>query len=269
VITTAERRKSVLVVGGGPAGLSAAITAALRGHRVHLWEKRGRLGGNLVPASAPDFKKDVDRFLSYLVRKTERLGFQVHVLKEATPESVLEEEPDVVVIATGSRPFVPELPGIGGDNVATAVDVLMGKEVAGDAIAVVGGGVVGCETALFLADTGKAVSIVDEAPILTAEPVFLLNYMSLLELLEEREVEVLDGNRLLEVDPTGVVLETDGEMSHLYCDSVVLALGMQSENGLMAELEGLVPEVVMIGDAVRPRKILDAVWEGYDAARVI
>ena len=265
----AARHRSVLVVGGGPGGMEAAITAARMGHAVTLWEKGSRLGGQLVPASAPGFKRDVGRLLEYLTGQVEKLGVDVHLSREATVEDVLEAGADAVIIATGGEPVLPNIEGIAGDNVMQAVDVLTGDTPAGDRVVVAGGGVVGCEVALFLSEKGRDVTIIDAREILAAEPVFMLNRANLVDLLEESGVTLLARTELLEVDGRGARVEFGGDERYIDCDSVVLAMGLEPSRALADQLEGGIPGVFVVGDAVRPGKVLDAVWEGFHAARII
>ena len=118
----AERKKSVLVIGGGPAGMEAARVSVLRGHQVTLWEKSNALGGNLIPAAVPDFKEDYRRLIDYLSTQIKKLGVSIELGKEATPGLIQAMKPDVVFIATGGTHIIPEIPGMDRSNVATAVD---------------------------------------------------------------------------------------------------------------------------------------------------
>lgn len=269
-IEDAAVRRRVLVIGGGPAGMTAATTAARRGHEVTIWEKSGRLGGYLVPASAPDFKRDVRRLLQQMVTQVEKLGIDVSLGKEATAGSVTEASPDAVIIASGSVPVVPPLPGIDRDSVFGAIDVLNGNVPFGGRVLVAGGGVIGCEAALFMAEKGKRVMIVDAGGILASEPVFILNKESLLGLLSRSGVETVPGVELLEVVEGGALVGEDSSNRTIECDAVVLALGLEPDRELAERLEGLEGvEVRVIGDCVQPRKVLNAVWEGFHAGRLI
>ena len=155
------RKKKVLVVGGGPGGMEAARVAALRGHDVVLWEKENALGGNLLPASAPDFKKDYRRLKDYFIRQVKKVGVTVELGKKATPELIRAMHPDCVFIASGGIPIVPKIPGVDQPKVVTAIDVLLGRRETGELVVVIGGGTVGSETALYLAQKGKLVTIVE------------------------------------------------------------------------------------------------------------
>ncbi|MBL7120239.1 MAG: FAD-dependent oxidoreductase [Dehalococcoidia bacterium] len=268
-LTPAERRKSVLVIGGGPGGLEAARVAASRGHEVALWEKSATLGGKLRAASVPDFKQDLRLLTDYLSTQVNKLGVKVELMKEATPELVEQANPEVVIIATGATPMIPQIPGMEGDNVFSAVDLLLGRKEAGERVIVAGGGVVGCETAVYLARKGKKVTIIEMMGQLIPEKLNPVSRMGLLNLVEDSKVEVLTGTKLVEVTGEGAVVEADGSRRGLKADSVVLALGFETESTLRDSLEGKVPELFAIGDCAEPRKILHAMWEGFHASRII
>ena len=268
-LITAERRKRVLVIGGGPGGLEAARVAALRGHEVTLWEKEPRLGGKMIPASVPDFKKDIRPLIEYLSNQVNKLGVKVELMKEATLGLVQQLNPEVVIIATGGASLIPQIPGIREDKVSTAVEVLLGKKEAREIVIVAGGGMVGCETAAYLARQGKKVTIVEMMRQLIPEGINAVSMMGLLDLIKESKVEVLTKAKLLEVTRKGAIVDTGGSKMELKADSVVLALGFKSESPLRENLEGRVPELFAIGDCVQPRNILHAVWEGFHASRLI
>ena len=265
----AERRKRVLVIGGGPGGLEAARVAALRGHEVTLWEKEPRLGGKMIPASVPDFKQDIRPLIEYLSNQVNKLGVKVELVKEATLGLVQQINPEVVIVATGGTSLIPQIPGIKDDKVSSAVEVLLGKKEAREIVIVVGGGMVGCETAAYLARQGKKVTIVEMMGQLIPEAINAVSMFGLLALIKESKVKVLTKARLLEVTGKGAIVDTGGSKTELNADSVVLALGFKSESSLREHLEGRVPELFAVGDCVQPRNILYAMWEGFHASRVI
>ncbi len=265
----AAKRKSVLVIGGGPAGLEAARVAALRGHEVSLWERSALPGGKMVPGSVPDFKQDLRPFIQYLSVQVEKLGVRVELMKEAKAESVQHFNPEVVIVATGAVPIIPPTTGIGRDNVFTALDILLGKDGLGSSVVVVGGGLVGCEVAVHLQKKGKGVTIIEMMKRLVPEEINLNSRMGLMNMVAESEVEVLTGTELLEVTGQGVLVNAEGASKELKADSVVLAVGFKPESALRDELEGKVPELFAVGDCVEPRKIINAVWEGFHTSRLI
>jgi len=268
VITSTPKKKSVLVVGGGPAGMEAARVAVLRGHDVSLWEKSDKLGGNLIIASIPDFKSDYAAFRDYLLTQVSKLGINIELKKDVTPQMVLEMKPDEVIIATGATPNIPDIPGITGRNVTTAVDVLLGKRDVGDDIIVVGGGNVGCETAVWLARRGKRVTILEILGDILSE-MFYPNRTMLVKMLDEAGVRVLTGTKISEIVKQGVVITENSDEQMLKADTVVLAVGMKSRHELSEGLVGKLPVIHAVGDCVVPRKVMNAIWEAYNVARLI
>jgi 2-enoate reductase len=268
-IEQAERKKTVLVIGGGPSGMEAARNAAIKGHKVTLWEKEKVLGGNLIPASVPYFKQDYKSLIDYLSVQIKKLGITIELGKEATPELILRMKPDAVLIATGGTPIIPDITGVGNEKVITAVDLLLAKKEAGESVAIVGGGLTGCETALYLAQQGKRVTIV-EALDGVARDVPAPNRMQLTKLLDEALVKILTETDVLEINDSGItVCGTNGNTSKLAADTVVLAIGLKSSTALLEALEGKLQEVYAIGDCVKPRRVVNAIWEAFRTVRLI
>lgn len=257
--------KKVVVAGGGPAGLEAARTAALWGHRVTLYEKRDSLGGQALLAAMPPTKEVWLEVVRCRVKDLQRLGVEIRLGSELTPEVVRELSPDVVIVATGSAPLLPDIPGTERDNVVTAQDVLSGALV-GPRVVVIGGGLVGCETADYLAQQGKDVTIVEMLRH-TARDVSPAARYFLRRRLKERNVKMLTSTPVKAITAQGVVISSDGEERTLEpVDTVVLATGARSVNDLEAVTE-LVPEVYVIGDAASPGKMLQAVQQATEVAR--
>jgi 2-enoate reductase len=261
-ITRASVKKSLLVVGSGPAGMEAARVAALRGHRVTLWERESHLGGNLVPASAPSFKADIKALIAYFSHQLEGSGVSVVLDKEATPDQVMKEHVDEVIIATGASLTVPRVQGLEKIRAVTAVDLLKGGDTSGDSAIVLGGGLVGCETALWLARKGKKVVIVESLSQLMIG-IFSITKQTLSRLLLEAGVQVMTDTTVLDVYEDGVLVITPQGNQNIRASLFVTAAGVESDQRLLHGLQDAPFPVHAIGDCVKPRNIHHAVWEGF------
>lgn len=268
-LTPALKKKDVLVVGGGVAGMEAARCAALRGHEVTLCEGSTRLGGNLIPAGAHEFKTELSELNAWYQGQLATLGVQVETGMALTARDIRDRRPDAVVLATGAAPTVPKVEGIDSPKVIDCVTALTGAELPGRNILVVGGGLVGCETALGYAQAGKKVTILEALPdILSAGiPVPEMNESMLRDLLAEAKVTLKTGCRLTKVTDTGAVAAgPDGEEA-LPADHVVLAVGFTSRPSLAAELEGAGMEVYQVGDGSQVGSVMTAIGSAYTVGR--
>jgi len=223
----------------------------------------------LIPAGTPGFKFPYRDLIDYLSTQLDKLGVTVELSKEATAEDVKKAAPDVLFVATGSRPIIPDIPGVDKDNVSTATDVLVDGRKVGKSVVIIGGGIVGCETALHLALEGRQVTIV-EILNSVARDMFFANRMHMLELLEENGVKILTETSVAEIKDDGVVLaDKDYNRSDLAADTVVLALGLSPNKALEEAMADTAPETFFIGDCVATRKVINAVWEGFRYARLV
>jgi len=269
-IVPSKEKKSVLVIGGGPGGMEAAITATQRGFDVELWEKSSKLGGTLLAAGAPTFKKDVIKYVEYISNKLYRSGAIVRLLKDASVEEIARGNYDKVIIATGSRALMPPINGINNENVKTSSQVLLESGLTGKRVVVIGGGLVGCETALHIKETSEKVVIIEMlGDILLTADHSLNNDQKLRVMVEESGIEKCVNAKVSSIGIDYVEYEKDGKISKIECDTVVIAAGYKSNNELAQALEGKVRDLSVIGDSVAPRKILTAVHEGFHAIRLM
>lgn len=260
----AGKKKRVVVVGGGPGGMQAAIVAAQRGHEVVLFEQAAELGGQLILAAKPPFKDTIEAYRQYLVAQVNKLGVEVRLKQEFTPDLLSELKPDVVILASGVKPFIPDIPGIKGKNVLLAGQVLSGAET-GERVVIIGGELVGCETALYLLDRGKKVTIMRRGTRL-ATKVNRSVREPMIERLHVKGATVLTGVEYEEITDDGVVVrDSEGKRRLVVADTVVVAAGAVPNDGLAKLLKGRVPRLVRVGDCVAPRGIREAVEEGYRA----
>jgi len=262
-----KEKKKILVVGGGPAGMTAAIYARMKGHDVTLYEKSNQLGGQLLLAQRPPGKEKIGWFLDYLLYQMEKEKIHVKLESPVTSEDIVQAEPDAVILSTGAAALIPDIPGIDGRQVHTSWDVLEGKvDIKDKVVLVAGGGTVGCETALYLAPDNEKVIIVEmlDDIALDMEPI---NRMDIISKIQELGIEVSADTKIVRMEPDGVIVSNqEKEENQIKSDLVVLAMGVVSINTLEKEIEGKIEEICLIGDSYKPRKIMDAVYEGFQAA---
>jgi 2-enoate reductase len=270
VITPTNQKKNVLVIGGGPAGMEAARVAALRGHTVTLYEQRDKLGGHLPPGAVPDFKKDIRRLLNWYDRQLEKNNVSVHLGTEATMETIADLNPDEIIIATGSVPMMPPIAGIDQPNVAHCIDVLNGEIDLGKRVVILGGGLVGCEIALWASGNGRQITIVERLPALMSmgPTVAKENKQMTLDLLALNHVEVVVNTTITQIADGRLNLsDTNFQQSEKAFDTLVVAAGMRSEQALFNQADQTFRNVRRIGDCLKVRNIQGAIWDAYEVMR--
>jgi 2,4-dienoyl-CoA reductase (NADPH2) len=289
-VTAASRRKKVLIIGGGPAGMKAAVTASDRGHQVILAEKSNRLGGQLLLNEKIPGREEILHAASDLERNLKTRPVEILLGKEADETLIREQAPDALVVATGATHLLPSIPGINSSKVVLAWDVLPNKATVGRKVVIVGGNAVGLETALYLASQGtispevlhflmvnkaespdtleqllnrgnKEICVV-EMTKKVGQDIGNSTRWTVMAELKRLGVKTITGARASEVTEDGLRIQKDTREELLPADSVVIAVGSKSENAL-ASLNGLAPEVYVIGDAKKPRNALEAIREGF------
>jgi len=290
-----DKVKKIMVAGGGPAGMEFALTAGERGHKVHLYEKEDRLGGQVNLAKAPPGKGEFQRLIDSMKGRMEHGNVRVNLNTLLTPEMVREERPDLLVIASGARPISIDVPGVDKPHVVEAWDVLsekvwnMGKDVV-----VVGGSATGCETALFVAEMavpdpdtftflayhsaenpalatellhspGRNVTVIDMLPRF-ADNVGRTARWSLIERLRLMGVNMRPNTLLQEIRDDSILIKTDKGEESIPADTVIMAVGALSVNDFAGSLKEMGCDVITMGDAKDPRKITEAVREGFEEA---
>lgn len=289
-VKKADRKKNILVVGGGLAGLEVARVSALRGHKVDLYEKMDKLGGAFIAASSLDYKEDERRLLHWYIKQIKDLNVNIFTNKEVTKEFIDQNKYDEIFIATGAKERKLDTPGFDSSNVTYATDTLLHTDIKGQNVVVVGGGLTGIEIACDLGKKGKNVTVIEACDtILNSFGISAANYNMLMEMLDYYHVNVMKSsvitkyengiadvttmvknypniaNRaklIFTVGPEGIL-----EKSQLKADHIVISVGYISDNKLYDELKD--ENVHLIGDAQKPENVMKAIWDAYEIGRNI
>lgn len=262
IITRAETSKHVVVIGAGPAGLEAARVAALRGHTVDVYDKADQVGGVLWPAATPEFKKELRSMIFWWERQLRDLPVTVHLGTEITADSPELDGADEIIVAVGTTPVAPAIPGLDGDNVIEVIDAHLGAEL-GQRIIVCGGGLSGADFALEMQEKGHDVTVVEMADGIAAD-LLMINRITLLRDLAEQGVTLLTGHRVVEVNESGVKVDGPDGPVQIAADTVVSAFGVRPATSLVEALAER--GAIAVGDCVKPAKVGDAINAGFEAA---
>ena len=267
VLLQAPVRRRVAVVGAGPAGLEAARVAASRGHDVDVYERTGAIGGVLEPAATPDFKRELHRMIDWWGGELADLGVRVHLDHEIGPDSPELLGADAVVVGSGSTPIVPDVPGITAPGVVDVLAFHRGSPV-GRRVVVCGGGLSGVDSALELAKDGHEVTVVEMADAI-APTMVMHNRVALLRQLGEHGVRLLTGHVVTAVEPGAVQVKGPDGDERIETDTVITAFGVRANTALADALAGKVAELHVVGDAIQPAKVAEAVHTGFQAGMAI
>jgi 2,4-dienoyl-CoA reductase (NADPH2) len=265
-VVPARAAKRVWIVGGGPAGMEAARVAAERGHAVTLFDRHSELGGQLLYAEIPPHKQEWRVLTTYLTTQLKKLGVEVRLGRAVTAGEIVAAQPDAVVLATGASPARLVLPGSDLPHVVSFLDVLTGRVEAGRRVVVIGGGCNGSETAEYLHETGREVTVVE----LRAEMALDIDFWNrwvLLDRLESAGIRMMVNAKPEAITPEGVRVSVGGIAETIPADTVVYAVGARPYNPLLAELEGRVPVLKVIGDGGEPQRVRQAIDAGFRCGR--
>lgn len=263
MIVPSTESKKVAVIGGGPGGMYAALTASKRGHSVTLYEKGDSLGGNLKFASKVDFKYPLAKFKDYLINQIEKSSVKVCFNANVSPDKLSSEGYDAIIVAIGSESLIPPISGI--EHTICAIDSYGIEDTLGDELIVIGGGQVGCETALHLARLGKKVTVLEMKDELAPDASRTHRGDLLSQINKEPNFVQITNAKCTEIDIDKVSYEKDGKKITLSADKVILAAGMKSRTLEADRFAGITPIYWPIGDCVKARTVEKAVREGYFA----
>jgi 2,4-dienoyl-CoA reductase-like NADH-dependent reductase (Old Yellow Enzyme family)/thioredoxin reductase len=262
----ADHPKKVVVVGGGPGGLSAARVAALCGHKVTLYEKDNELGGQLRWARRAYKRGELEQCVRYLASQVRKAGVEVHLGSPMDKDSIHALKPDVVILATGAKPYRPFIPGSEQKHVCNYLEMLDGSVKPGKKVLVIGGKLVGAQVAHLVASQGGQAILTEPTPVICSDAGGRTKWVLLLEVQDNPRIEIRTNTSVEKIGPSSAILQSGGTYEEIQgIDTVVLCLGSSPENQLADELKwaSRLPVIHTIGDCVVPRKMTEAIYEGY------
>lgn len=266
-LSMAAHKKHFLVIGGGIAGMECARVLAERGHQVTLCEKTDQLGGNLIPGGIPHFKRYDHQLIKWYAKQLDLLNVNIHKNCEVKEKDIENYKVDEIIVATGSTPIVAKFDGVG--EAVTANDILLGREKAGKNVVIIGGGLVGCETGLWLSQKGANVTIVEMTSDILGGPHGLphMNRFMLDDLLAFHHVKISTDTKVMSLRENAVSVKNGEKVYDIPADTVISAIGYKEDNTLFKKLEKYDLPVHNIGDSQKVHNIMYAIWNAYELAR--
>lgn len=260
----AEKLKKVVIVGAGPAGCKAALTASERGHQVILLEKTDEVGGAIKHAKYDEHKSDLYRYQQYLKCQIDKSNVEVRYNTMATPEYVKELEPDAIIVAIGAKPVMPKIKGIENEIVKEVVSCYGNLEKVGQRVTIIGGGTIGCEMALKLAEDGHTVNVVEATDKLNARGhmLYRIGIQAAMKAVE-KNINVHLNTFCKEITENGVYVEKDGEKNFIEADTVMIAVGQSPKKDESFSFYDITPQTYVVGDCDRVGKVLEATNNAY------
>lgn len=269
VLEKTSSPKKVAVIGSGPAGLEAARAAAVKGHKVTLYEEKDIIGGQLAAAATPEFKEPLRKLIAWYDTQLKKLGVKIKLKTRITADSLELKRADVILVGLGASPVIPPIPGIDGINVIDVITAHLYPEKVGSKVIMAGGGLSGCDCALELAGDGKDVTIVEMLDEV-AKDVNMINKMSLMNQLAAHKVKLLTGHKILAINETGITTETKDGTEEISGDTVIIAMGMRPNSSEAINIrDNYLLKTRMIGDCAEIGKVGTAIRSGYFAASAI
>ncbi|WP_238442377.1 FAD-dependent oxidoreductase [Desulfofalx alkaliphila] len=269
VIKPAQQKKKILVIGGGPAGLEAARVAQIRGHEVILLEKDVALGGQFLEAGRAPHKDIFSKAAIHMGYRAFKAGVDIRVYTPANEERIREINPDVIIVATGAEPIIPDIPGIDRPNVFEARKVIVSDQyISAHKVAVIGGGLIGLEAMEILSQQGKEVVVIEMTDQVGKDlEMYIKPYV--FGIIEEKSVAVHTNTKCVEIKDDSIIVEKEGRRQEIPCGAVVIAVGSKSNTSIVDTVKRLGYDYYLVGDAKEPAKILPAIWGANEIARTI